>query len=116
MEAHDTSYREVQVTTMFDLDKFLSLAEKQEPGRVKNAMLAAAGEIVGLQTWQERVCDAVQPAQNADEWGADVADIIVWRLAELATATAALEDKHRAWVAAERELEAARAGVGKRRA
>ncbi len=69
--------------------------------------LAAAGrelERIGEETkdanaafaWQERVCAIVQPAQNADERGADVADIIAWRLAELERARAVVE-RAREW-------------------
>ena len=34
---------------------------------------------VALRTWQEKVCQIIQPAETPDEWGADVADIIGMR-------------------------------------
>lgn len=44
-------------------------------------------EVEALSAWQEKVCKIVQPAENADEWGADVADIIAMRLAKLKAMT-----------------------------
>jgi hypothetical protein len=38
-------------------------------------------EIADLKEWQQKVCAIVQPAQTAEEWGMDVADIIASRIA-----------------------------------
>jgi hypothetical protein len=86
---------------MFDLREFRILAAKQESGRVRDAMLLAAGEIERARADYRRCSDDL----------ARVGNFPAELQAELAAAQAALEDKHRAWVTAERELEVARSVV-----
>jgi hypothetical protein len=62
----------------------------------------------------KRFLMTIPPDRNRDSdliLAATLSDIPALQ-AELATAHAALEDKHRAWLAAERELDAARAALG----
>ena len=79
--AHDATADALMDEAARQLEDCLRLAAAlQTEGEGLRKWLAdATEELAELAAWQEDVCHIIQPAENADEWGLDVLNIIARR-------------------------------------